>query len=441
MDTLDNLHFCLREVFAFFHREIAVRSWQEWLFFFMPFYVFGEFPHYVMPTLVLLAQKLVHPFAGRSHEEQKEAFLATHPRISVLLVGYNEEDAIANAIESLLELEYEGLDIVVVDDNSTDDMYRAAQPYAERGLIRLFKNTAASGRAGRPTASNYALAVAEGDFILSVDADTSFDRNTLLHMIGPFYDPAVGAVAGNLKVRNVGSGLVARMQAIEYFISIGLWKRWLNLVGMNLQASGAFGAFRRQALQQCGGWDPELAEDADVSLKIKRQGWSLVFEPYAIAMTNVPPTLTALSRQRYRWDRGMLRTYFHKHGSLLNFRTYNLRITAAMLLEYFFSVVLTFLYVFWLGYMLWRNPMILIFVYVVCYAVYTLSTGISVGVALLFSERRDREWPLLFAVPLFAPYKGYLRWVRLYALAMEVLQVNYEDSYLPQSAWRNTERW
>lgn len=438
-ELLDSLIYTIRETHAVYQINFADKKLWEWVFVFFPFFLFGEVPMYLFPAAAVFIDWLKRPAGGE--QERKERFMATGPSVSVLIVGYNEEDSIANAIESLLEFKYPGLEIVVVDDGSTDRMYERALPYAERGLIKLFRNTSATGRAGRPVASNLALSLSSGEFILSVDADTSFDRNTLLHMIGPFYNPEVGVVAGNLKVRNVDASFWTRMQEIDYMQSISLRKRALNLVGRNLQASGAFGAFRRSALEEVLAWDPELAEDADLSLKLQRSGWKIEFAPEAIAMTNVPPTMRALFTQRYRWDRGLLRTYYHKHGNLMQFWRYDWGAAAIIALEYLFTVIFTYLYVAWLVFMLIFYPVMLLFVIPIAHIVYTASTYLTVGVPLLMSERRQAERNLLFWIPMFPVYKAIMRWVRLYALILETLRINYGAPYLPESAWRNTPRW
>ena len=442
LDTLfTEFVFMLKAFRAGFVIHFADRTWTEWLFFFFPFYVFGEFPRYVVPAIGLMILK----FFGLPRDDRddvlKRHFMDTSPSVSILLVGYNEEDCIANAIESLLEIDYENMEVIVVDDNSSDNMYQMARPYADRGLIKLFKNTGASGRAGRPVASNMAFQMSTGDYILSVDSDTSFDRDALFHMIGPFYDPEVGVVAGNIKARNAYVNKWTRVQAIEYFQSITLWKTWLNIFGMNMQASGAFGAFRREALEACGAWDPELAEDADLSLKIKKGGWKIVFARQAIAMTNVPETIRILIGQRYRWDRGLLRTYFHKHANLLKFWRFGWKNALEMALEYFFSVFLTFLYVFWLSIMIFKHPLILFYVFCIAYFLYAATAVLTVLVALTFSERKSQELGLVPSALFFPVYKGIFRWVRLYALILETVRFNYEESYLPTSAWRNAKRW
>ena len=440
MGTLEyDIAFLLREVYAAFMNQLGNRPLFEWFLFFFPFFVFGEIPRYVMPALIILGDRIFG--VTRENEVAKKQFMSTEPSVSVLLVGYNEAPNIANAIESLLEFDYPAMEIVVVDDGSTDGTYEAAKPYADRGLIKLYRNNGASGRSGRPAASNMALQLASGEFILSVDADTSFDRDALIQMISPFHDPKVGVVAGNLKPRNADVNLLTRMQAIEYLQSITLWKSWLEMLGWNLQASGAFGAFRREALQGVAAWDPELAEDADLSLKLKKAGWKIVFASKAIAMTNVPEVLPQLIVQRHRWDRGLLRTYFRKHISLMKFWQFGWSTTAEMSLELLFSVVLTVFYLFWLVFMYIFFPVILVFAIVIMYFIYVAVSILTVGVAISTSERAREEINLLAFTPLFPVYKGFFRWVRLYSFLLEYFRLNYEQSYLPESAWRNTRKW
>jgi hypothetical protein len=88
-----------------------------------------------------------------------------------------------------------------------------------------------------------------------------------------------------------------------------------------------------------------------------------------------------------------------------------------------------------------NNTDILVFVFVIAYGIYVLSSLLTVVVALILSERRREEWPLLSSICLFPWYKGFFRWVRIYSLLLEIGRFNYEDSYLPESAWRNAKRW
>lgn len=439
MDVLYLMEVAVQDAMSYMLHQFERREIENWIYFCLPFFLLGEMPRYLLPAIILPVLRWFG--IPRDDSERKRRFLETKPTVSVLLVGYNEEKSVGNAIRSLLELPYPGLEIIVVDDNSNDRMYEVAKPFADAGKIKLWKNTAACGRSGRPSSSNLALRMATGQFILSIDADTTFDRDTIEHMIGPFHDPQVGAVAGNLMPRNIGASHWADMQAIEYLVSISLWKRWLDVLGMNMQASGAFGAFRRSALDQVGAWDPELAEDADLSLKVKKCGWKLVFAPDAMASTAVPEPLKVLIGQRVRWEKGALRTYYRKHLNIMDVRRFDPRNALELALEFFFSVCCTYLYAGYLVFMLISDPKLMVFILAVCHVMYWICALITAASAISFSKRRALEWTLLLKTFWFPSYKGLFRWVRLYALTLEFLRINYDESYLPQTAWRNTPKW
>ena len=421
--------------------EVARRGVWQWLLATMPLLLFGDFLYYYLPSILVA---LASPFTRRrelNSERRHRYFLGRCPIVSVIIAGRNEEASVANCIRSLLEQEYPNLEIIVVDDASTDRTYEIAEEFALRGQVRLLRNNATSGRGGRPSATNLGVRVSRGEFIISVDADTTFDRDLILHMIGPFCDPRVGVVAGNLKARNLWSSFVTRMQAIEYLVGIGLGKRWTEMRGVTLQASGALGAFRREALLAVGQWDSELAEDTDVSLKLQKAGWRVRFAPRAIAMTDAPETWPAITRQRYRWDRGALRTYYHKHGALLNPFRYRFGLVFELAVQYFFGTLATLIYPVYIILMLVYKPWVLLFVVFVALTLCALASIATAGAAVCISERRGDEWPLVPWSVLLPIYKEYLRWVRLKATIHEVLRIHYEDPFLPDSAWRCAPRW
>jgi biofilm PGA synthesis N-glycosyltransferase PgaC len=440
-ELLDQAGFLIGEFADYLYLQFVTRDAWGWFWFFMPMVILAEGPRYVLPAIGMLVLRGTGRLRGDEYERSKAAFLATKPSVSVLLVGLNEEHGIGRAIESILELGYPNLEIVVVDDNSTDGMYEKAKAFADRGQIKLYKNTSASGRQGRPASSNLAYRMSSGEFILSIDADTSFDRGLIHHMIGPFFDPAVGVVAGNLMVSNGHESFWARMQAIEYVISIGLWKQWLDVFGMNILASGALGAFRRSVLDRVGGWDQELGEDACLSLKARKLGYRIAFAEQAIALTEAPSSLKVLAKQRHRWDKSSLRTFYRKHGDLFNFMRYDWRNCVELAQEWFFSVFCSLTYPIYLMWMLWYDWRLMLFVWAVCIVMYTGTSFFSAMVALSFSERKLEDFAMFRSLLVFPVYKGMMRWVRFYSMVLEGLHINYEDSYMPQSAWRNAPRF
>ena len=439
MELLDKLFIFAQDYLLYVRDQFAERTLLTWFLFFFPLVVFFELPRYVTPLFVLPILRLLRWPPDDS--EEQEAFLRTNPSVSIIVAARNEEEVIAHTIESLLSVEYENKEIVVVDDASTDGTYAIARGYADRGLIKLVRNTSPAGRAGRPTASNFGLRMSTGDFIVSVDADTTFDRDLIRHVIGPFHDPEVGVVAANIKARNVGRSLWTDLQAAEYLMSIGLWKRWTNVFGTTLQASGACGAFRREALEDSGAWSSEITEDIDVSVKAKKLGWKLRFAPHAVAMTNVPDTLVGLVRQRVNWDRGILRLYYHKHGDAMKWWRFSFGMTWEMGLEYLMGIVFNLVYAAYIVLMIAFNFKLLTFVLIACYFFYSALTFLVLTEAIAFSERRRQEWPLLQYAVVYPLYKGLLRWTRFYALVTETFRLRYRDPYLPDTAYDNVERW
>lgn len=438
MSITDHLIYIFMAIRDFYVYQIERYTVATAIMFFFPLVLFFELPRYFIPTLMIPVLKLLG--VSRTNTAAEEDFIKLQPSVSIIVAGRNEEKIISGTIDSLLALKYPNKEIIVIDDNSDDDMYAICKKYADRGDIRLFRNSAVTGRAGRPVASNLGLRVATGEFIISVDADTSYDYDIINRMLGPFYDPKVGAVAGNIKVRNLGVSFWTDCQAIEYALSIGLWKRWTSFIGTTLQASGAFGAFRREALLDFYGWDPELAEDADLSLKIRKCGWEIEFAPYAIAMTNVPDTLYVLARQRIRWDKGAVRTYFHKHKNIMNFRRFPFKNFFELAQEWLMIYILPFAYVVYLVVMIFFDWQLLVFALSMSYLLYVAMAFFALMSAISLSERRSSEWFLLWYVPLFPFYKEIFRWVRLYANIMETFRWKYKESYIPESGYTG-EKW
>jgi len=124
--------------------------------------------------------------------------------------------------------------------------------------------------------------------------------------LGHFVDQEVGEVAGNTEVGN-RLNLITRFQALEYVTSQNMDRRAFELVNGIPVVPGAIGAFRRSALLDAGGYTNDtMAEDADLTLRLERAGWRVLYEPNAVAWTEAPADLGSFLKQRYRWMFGML---------------------------------------------------------------------------------------------------------------------------------------
>ncbi len=125
-------------------------------------------------------------------------------------------------------------------------------------------------------------------------------------LVRHFADPKVGAVSGNARVGNRRKW-IARFQSIEYICGFNLDRRALDLLNAITVVPGAVGAWRKELIEQIGGFGHDtLAEDTDLTLAIRRMGYAVRYEEQAIAYTEAPETTRALAKQRFRWSFGTL---------------------------------------------------------------------------------------------------------------------------------------
>src|SRR5438094_6475726 len=236
------------------------------------------------------------------------------PFVSVIVPAYNEDRVIESTIRSLLNSDYPSLEIIVVDDGSTDRTSEVVrESFGDEPLVRLFTEA----NAGKAVALNFGLRYAKGDVIVALDADTQFPADTIRALARRFVDPQIGAVAGNAKVGN-RINIVTRWQALEYITSQNMDRRAFASMNCITVVPGAVGAWRRELIEQCGGFSTDtLAEDQDLTLQIRKLGYQIGYEENAVAWTEAPQTLRQLAKQRYRWAFGTLQCLWKHRDALL----------------------------------------------------------------------------------------------------------------------------
>ena len=225
------------------------------------------------------------------------------PKVSVIVPAWNEEKVISKTIHSLLESDYPNFDIVVVDDGSQDGTYqRVLDEFGQHPQVRAF--TKPNG--GKAAALNYGINRTDAEIVIGLDADTIFRPDAISKLVRHFADKRTGAVAGNAKVGN-RLNLLTRWQALEYITSQNLDRRAFDVLNCITVVPGAIGAWRRELILRAGGFTNEtLAEDADLTLAIRRMGYDITYEDEAIALTEAPDTVRGFIKQRYRWMFGTL---------------------------------------------------------------------------------------------------------------------------------------
>ncbi|MBW8783411.1 MAG: glycosyltransferase [Novosphingobium sp.] len=235
------------------------------------------------------------------------------PLVSVIIPAFNEERVIESSVRRVLGSDYANLQVIVADDGSRDTTSAiVAAAFGDEPRVTLL--TLVNG--GKAAALNRALATARGHVVVALDADTQFEPETISRLVRWFADERIGAVAGNAKVGN-RVNLVTRWQAVEYVTAQNLERRALTRFDAVMVVPGAVGAWRREALDEVGGFPEDtLAEDQDLTIAIQRQGWKIAYDDQAVAWTEAPESFRSLGRQRFRWAYGTLQCLW-KHRAVL----------------------------------------------------------------------------------------------------------------------------
>jgi cellulose synthase/poly-beta-1,6-N-acetylglucosamine synthase-like glycosyltransferase/peptidoglycan/xylan/chitin deacetylase (PgdA/CDA1 family)/spore germination protein YaaH len=236
--------------------------------------------------------------------------------VSVVIAAYNEEKVIAETLRTLLATDHKGeMEVVVVDDGSHDQTAGEVERVA-RGepRVRLLQQQ----NHGKARALQRGLAAAHYGIIVFIDADTQCQRDTLPRLLEPFVEADVGAVSGHAKVGNLRT-FIARCQALEYTCGFNLDRRAYNRWNCITVVPGAVSAVRKDAIDEAGGLSLEtLAEDTDLTLSLHRRRERIVYVPEAVAWTEAPETVRALTRQRSRWAYGTLQCLWKHRDMVFN---------------------------------------------------------------------------------------------------------------------------
>ncbi|HEV2687900.1 MAG TPA: glycosyltransferase [Bryobacteraceae bacterium] len=237
------------------------------------------------------------------------------PPVSVVIAAYNEEKVIARTVQAVLDNGYSELEVIVVDDGSKDSTLAVLEgAFSGDPRVRIF----AQPNRGKSAALNHAIRESSNNILIALDADTIFRIGTIEKLVRHFADEKVGAVSGNARVGN-RKGWITRFQSIEYICGFNLDRRALDLLNAVTVVPGAAGAWRKDLIEQAGGFrNDTLAEDTDITLAIRRLGYEIRYEETAVAYTEAPETTRDLAKQRFRWAFGTLQAAWKHRDATFN---------------------------------------------------------------------------------------------------------------------------
>ncbi|HEX3572357.1 MAG TPA: glycosyltransferase [Acidobacteriaceae bacterium] len=296
------------------------------------FAIWAFFNHFVVAVFfvgdILMSARLiiigVFAVIDRLRRRKNYAGPDYAPRVAVLIPAYNEEKVIVRTIRSVMMSNYKNIRIVVIDDGSKDNTYKSAvDAYpADIASGRLTVLTKPNG--GKADALNYGLSRIREEVYVGIDADGVIAHDAITNLVCHFADPKIGAVAGNAKVGN-RVNLWTRWQALEYITSQNFERRALDLFDVVMVVPGAIGAWRTRAVKEGGGYHTNtVAEDADLTMNLLEQGYSVIYEDRALAFTEAPVDMDGLMRQRFRWSFGILQAVYKHKGAITKRRAMGL---------------------------------------------------------------------------------------------------------------------
>lgn len=230
------------------------------------------------------------------------------PSVSVIIPAYNEGERIAKTIQNIKRLIYpKKLDIIVIDDGSTDNTYEAAKSLK---AIRVFSKS----NEGKASALNFGLKKAKGEIVVCIDSDSYPERRALLKAIPNFEDNVVAVTTTVLAKKS--KKIIQRFQKIEYLLIAGSRKllEYLNAIYVT---PGPMSLYKRDVLISVGGFDEKnLTEDIEIAWRLLSKGYKIKMDLGVKVFTELPTTLKKWWHQRLRWNVGGIQTTLKYKGLL-----------------------------------------------------------------------------------------------------------------------------
>lgn len=365
--------------------------------------------------------------------------LPCNPLVSIVIPAYNEERVIVHCLDSIVGSDYEKLELIVVDDGSTDKtlevLLENRQRWEEAGALKeYFRLVILSQRnKGKAAALNRGISRSRGEFIFLVDADGVFTPGAIHKLLQGFRERRVGAVCGNDRPVNIHN-CQTRWLNLQTHVTTGLVRRALAVINCLPIVSGNIGAYRRCVLQKIGPLREDiLGEDLELTWRVHKAGYKVNFVPEAIVSAEVPKNLSGLWQQRVRWARGFLQTTKAQLGML--FKGKYAPFSFYLPLNVFCMVVLPLvqlgiLILLPVMYALGLDPIPSGIWQLLCWLGLVFAFLITVLAIALDKAWRDLKY--LYVIPLWAFYSLFLNAVMLWSIILELRKT--------PAAWNKLER-
>lgn len=229
------------------------------------------------------------------------------PKVTVQLPVFNEKYVVERLIEAISFMHYpkENLEIQVLDDSTdetADIIKNCLKAFPEINFKYIHRENRQGFKAG---ALKEGLEVAEGDLIAIFDADFVPDPYFLLKTVGHFKDEKVGMVQSRWGHLNEDYSLFTRLQAFALDAHFMVEQMGRNAQKAFINFNGTGGIWRKSCILDAGDWHADtLTEDLDLSYRAQQKGWNFVYRPDVVSPAELPPVMSAIKSQQFRWTKG-----------------------------------------------------------------------------------------------------------------------------------------
>lgn len=294
-------------------------------------------------------------FAVREHLKQNRFYQKRfgtaegyHDSVSIVVPVYNEDPKILEmTLSSMVKLYHQDpLEIIVIDDGSTNRS-ELNKVYQKFNHVENMKILLQPENRGKREAQKIGFDKAQGNIIVTIDSDTVFhDMHAIEKLLLRFEDQKVGAVTGDVRVKNSRTNWITRMTKHRYWFAFFQERAAQSLFGIVMCCSGPFSAYRRELIEEVKddyineiffGKKSTFGDDRHLTNLILNLGYRVVFAPYAKAFTFVPETFGGFVRQQVRWSKSFFR---ESYWLLKNVRNQSWYLYVSVVIQLFLSLFL-----------------------------------------------------------------------------------------------------
>jgi hyaluronan synthase/N-acetylglucosaminyltransferase len=252
------------------------------------------------------------------------------PFVSIIIPVYNEEQkALRNCIIASCRNSYPNKEVIVIDDGSKNkESWETIEKLQKKFHFKAIRFPQNRGKRDAMTAG---FKIAKGQFLITMDSDSVIvGGESIAELVFPFKDKNVGAVSGNVQVRNRNKNLLTRMQWARYWLAFNVEKASQSPYNGVTCCPGPFSAYRKEYLMRyLDLWSNQFflgvkatyGDDRGLTTMMIQEGYKIKFAKYALCLTDVPEGFRKFTKQQIRWKKSFIREnyYLLKSAGKLNF--------------------------------------------------------------------------------------------------------------------------